>query len=157
MTRNSKLREAQGFTLIEIMIVVFILGILALIALPAFNSARANARTTSFASDIRTLTYAAECYGMETGLWAPATSAGAFPAEFEGYISQKMYEADTSLGGGWKIVFDGGDFYSGVGVANPTYPAEHFEMVDKVVDDGDLSTGQFIASGDGYYFIIEEL
>lgn len=157
MRQNSTLRKKGGFTLIELMIVVFIVGVLAAIAIPAFVKARSNARSTSFASDIRTLAYAADSYALETGLYAPQTSPGVFPAGLEGYISKAMFESETPLGGNWHIEFDTSNFYSGVGVSNPAYTASDFAKVDAIIDDGDISTGQFRAVGNGYYLIVEEL
>lgn len=56
-------RESQrGFTLIELMIVVAIIGILATILIPNFVHARAQAQTAGCESNLRSIATAAELY-----------------------------------------------------------------------------------------------
>lgn len=47
-------RKDEGFTLVELMVVVLIIGILIAIAVPVFNSARANAQRRSCQANQRT-------------------------------------------------------------------------------------------------------
>lgn len=61
-------RNRRGFTLVEIMIVVLIIGLLALIAIPSFLRARERARTNTCINNLRQIQYAIELHGMEIGL-----------------------------------------------------------------------------------------
>ncbi|MGD9874391.1 MAG: competence type IV pilus major pilin ComGC [Kiritimatiellia bacterium] len=67
----------KGFTLVEIVLVVSIIGMLASIAIPTFIRARRTAQTTSCMNNLRLISSAKEQCALETGKTAgdPVTEA----------------------------------------------------------------------------------
>jgi type IV pilus assembly protein PilA len=60
-------RNTKGFTLVEIMIVVVIIGLLAAMAIPAFQKVRDNSVGKAMENDARQLAAAAQQYFLENG------------------------------------------------------------------------------------------
>ena len=69
------LKARRGFTLIEIMIVVLIIGILLAIAVPNFVKARESSRQKACVSNLKQLQSACEQYAMDNKLSGTATIA----------------------------------------------------------------------------------
>ncbi|MEM0913756.1 MAG: prepilin-type N-terminal cleavage/methylation domain-containing protein [Planctomycetota bacterium] len=61
----TRTRKAQGFTLVEILIVVVILGILAAIVIPQFTSASEQAKASSLVSQLQTIRSQLELYQIQ--------------------------------------------------------------------------------------------
>jgi type IV pilus assembly protein PilA len=62
-------RDEKGFTLIELMIVIAIIGILAAIAIPQFSAYRKRAFNSAAESDVRNLATAQEAYYVDHSIY----------------------------------------------------------------------------------------
>lgn len=60
-------QSKKGFTLVEIMIVVVIIGLLAAMAIPAFQKVRASSQDKAVTNNLRQLSAAADQYFLEKG------------------------------------------------------------------------------------------
>ena len=78
-----RVRNQKGFTIMELMIVIVIIGILIAIAVPAYQNFRARAQSTACKANMRTIESAAGLYFADQGVWpaAPADLWTATPAD----------------------------------------------------------------------------
>ena len=60
-------RDSKGFTLVELMVVLLIIGILIAIAIPIYNSTQENARLKACQSNLRTIDGAISQYQADGG------------------------------------------------------------------------------------------
>jgi len=81
-------RGSRGFTLIEVMIVVLIIGILAAIAIPNYISAKSRAIDASMKSDLRSAMMALEDYSLQFG---------AFPSDEINFVADIGFQLSPGV------------------------------------------------------------
>ncbi len=94
------MQAKRGFTLVEILIVVVILGILAAIVIPQFTQASTEAKTNSLASDLQSLRSQIQLYKVQHNDNSPTLAD---------FANQMLYVTDVSgniSGAGTKVRVD---------------------------------------------------
>jgi type IV pilus assembly protein PilA len=90
LLKLNKMKNQKGFTLIELMIVIAIIGILAAIAIPQFSAYRRRAYNSAALSDLKNFTTAQEAYFVDNEAYCLTV-----------YLSEKVTltinSADTTL------------------------------------------------------------
>ncbi|MDP6491482.1 MAG: type II secretion system protein, partial [Kiritimatiellia bacterium] len=95
---GQKRSKQSGFTLVEIMIVVMIIGLLASIAIPSFSKARNESRIARYLNDIRLAIDYIELYAMENGSYPPDRGPRQAPDGLTDYVKGLDWSEDTPLG-----------------------------------------------------------
>ena len=106
--------NAKGFTLIELMIVVSIVGILATIAVPSYQSSLIKARETVLRQDLFTLRELLDHHRADKGKYPPSLDS----LVTAGYLRALPKDPFTNSPGSWQQIIEpteGGifDVYSG--------------------------------------------
>ena len=76
--QNGKKRGYKGFTLVELVVVLVILGVLVALAVPRFTASASKAKETTFCSNVRTIKSQLELYKMTTGSYPKTASLSDF-------------------------------------------------------------------------------
>lgn len=88
-TESKTLRLQGGFTLVELVVVIAILGILAGIAIPRFLDSQASAKGAKIVADLRTIDSAATIYYAQHGAY-PAAITGNNPDTADGFVGKYL-------------------------------------------------------------------
>ncbi|WP_309381688.1 type II secretion system protein [Cerasicoccus frondis] len=148
------MERAAGFTLVEIMTLVVIIGLLAIMAMPAFQKARIGAQNSRLARDLQTFSAGFEQYSLDAGKWPPEANAGELPEGMGGYITGSSFSARTVVGGRYDWNFQNGTYQAGVAIVESFLDDDQAQQVDAIIDDGNLSMGRFQKDGEAYVLIL---
>jgi type IV pilus assembly protein PilA len=139
---------------VELIIVVTIIGILALLAVPALLKAQRNAVSSQFINDLRIICGAVELYTIEHGSYPPDGMAG-LPPQLQPYLRSKLNTERSPLGGVWDWDTNQFGVTAGISVFKPIADDRLLTEIDARIDDGDLTTGSFRKRTSGVIYVIQ--
>jgi type IV pilus assembly protein PilA len=135
---------SRAFTLVEIMVVVVIIGLLAALALPAFQRTQRATQNSRAINDFRVFVQAFEVYNTQNGAWPANAGAGVVPTGMSKDFKEDTWKAPVNiLGGRWNWDVNRSEFVAGVSISGATASDEQLTEIDVKIDDGNLSTGLF--------------
>ena len=155
MTKN--MRKEDGFTLVELLIVVIILGILAAVAIPQFGSSTDDAKLSTLDSNLAQMRNAIELYHLEHNSEYPGEKSSAdnsvaalgvcatsLPLQMTRYTTMTDHTVLTAHAAGVK----------GPYIKNDKMPNNPFTGTNTVVcvDTNDISDATVTAGGAAWKF-----
>ncbi|MCK5850745.1 MAG: prepilin-type N-terminal cleavage/methylation domain-containing protein [Kiritimatiellae bacterium] len=149
-----------GFTLVEIMIVVCIIGMLSAVAIPSMRKSRVMSQVAAVSNDLRVLGDAFNQYSIEHGTYpdgmAMGLPAGDLPPGLSAYIDSMLTWTDKPHCGGKYVWY--GKWPDGVslevwGITSPSMATE----IDKQMDNGNPNSGRVkvVAGGTRLWYFLE--
>jgi len=137
----------KGFTLIEIMIVVVIIGLLASIAIPSFAQSKRSSVAARTASDFKKFADLFTHYNLSNGNWPEDGFPGTIPNGMED-LNRGSWMQETAIGGQWDWEYRASGVNAGISIIGVTAGEETLLAIDSLIDDGDLDAGDLIAFGE---------
>ncbi|MBN1558351.1 MAG: prepilin-type N-terminal cleavage/methylation domain-containing protein [Lentisphaerae bacterium] len=159
--KKAGLSVGGGFTLLEIMLVVSLIGLLAVLAVPLVARAAMQARDAMFINDLRTLSGAFSQYALQNGDYPEDAPPGVLPEDVAPYLRGTDWADAAPVGGTWdwtRAPQRGQTVHGGYATLNllaPRRTRTQMQAIDRDIDDGNLATGRFRGGPSRYTYIVE--
>src|SRR5664279_4840927 len=89
-----KKRSQQGFTIVELLIVIVVIGILAALVITTYNGIQQKGRNTERTTDLKAVQGQLEAYYAQNGRYPASTDLGATSANNVTFIKASMKGLD---------------------------------------------------------------
>mgnify|MGYP000495305729 CR=1 FL=1 len=164
LNKPANRRKASGFTIVELLIVVVVIGVLAAIVIVAYNGITQQARATATGDALRNVASALQFFARSDALatWPAESSYGGGNPSIATVIANEPTLASSLRAApsvadipsnNWRYDNDG-DSYDGcsssgggINILITGMTTETIQAVDDAVDDGDLACGNVRISG----------
>jgi prepilin-type N-terminal cleavage/methylation domain-containing protein len=156
--------DRQGFSLVELMVVVTIIAILAALSLPAARRAGQSGKASAVANDLRVFATAFTTYAQQNGSYPAESAVAVMPTGMSGTLGDTSWLRTTPIGGNynWDNARTHGSItpraaisINSVGTNLVSTDTALLQAIDKKIDDGNLATGNFYrgASNEPVYIV----
>lgn len=146
----------RGFTLIEVLIVVLLLGILSAVVVPMFGASNRESQDNVYMTNSRYACRAFQYYHFENGAYPPDRNPTQMPVGMDQLLSGMDWAGTTPIGGTWDWDYGVFGVTAGVSAKSPDRTAAEMSEIDAMIDDGNLSTGGYRQRTGGYIMIIKD-
>ena len=130
--------QENGFSLLELMITLAVIALLAMVALPSYQQYQCKGEISEMVGPLLAMADKIRVYRLKNGNYPNDTAGAPTGIDMGNYWNQT-----TELGGNWN--WEGPDVfpYAGIAISSHTASTAELEMLDRMIDDGDITTGQF--------------
>lgn len=152
---------SRGFTLVEIMVVVVIIGLLAALAVPAYQRVKRRSQNSTVVNGLRVFSQAFETYQSQNGAWPANVGPSVVPPGMNSAdLKTSTWKSAPAIGGEWNWDYfptKPFGFTAGISLSNFTCDDAQLAEIDAMIDDGNLSTGLFQkVAGNRATYILEQ-
>jgi prepilin-type N-terminal cleavage/methylation domain-containing protein len=140
----------RGFTLVEIMVVVTLIGIISLISTPGIMKAANRAKATIAANDIRVFADAIEFYSSEKGAYPQGMiEHDDLPESVDGYLPSNWTNGTYS----WR--YRSINEFTFLVLYNLDFDWQQKRHIDSILDNGNIGTGRLFSAlgGTGLIYV----
>ena len=135
-------KNKHGFTLVELVVVVILLGLIAALAVPRMSTAATNAKYNATHRGYRSITTALNLYHNDHQAYPPNAPIATLPPGLEDYLHASVFTNPSPIGRAWDWNGEGsGLLKHGHNLSIHTVDEEDQIEVERRFDDGDPDTG----------------